>query len=542
MSWNGFYDLESGIAYHTLYVGVTPGDHSVVPPTNLAASATTIVIPLNMSLPSNTMLYSTLVAVNNAGLFMIGRSKGIRINEEFPVINSSPIIDVNIGGSLIENTQYSSNLIGLSWNVTPPTNDRIPQVYWSLIPSQFTTFPLPLQNSHLDGSLKTFVDLEDGTEYSLVTTHCSSAGLCVRGTSEAVLVDSSPPIDGYFAIDTASAFNLSRSVPGSMTWRNQAGRGYLSLAWLGFVDVHSGVREVWVTVGSEYLSSDLSDGPQLISSEGESSGQVVLTRRAVRGSVVYISMWAVNGVGLASKTVLGSFLIAEGRTSRNGSLGLVRSHACAVLSCMGHCTCGARGEKCVVDPSVVAQCREMAATGGSVDINLSDLSIYHRGGNGQLYTGQSGKLQAALTIFGSVDHLEWTVVLANQTFGSNNVWYPGQLNHSFIYTPTSPLLHGGRYQFLVRAWHSTEEYSEFRSESIMVDLIGPSLVRGRRVIEGDGVDVDYVSLSTLVLSWDRVFKPGVMEQELTFEIRIGTTPGGTYVHIYVYVCMCYRAK
>ena len=59
------------------------------------------------------------------------------------------------------------------------------------------------------------------------------------------------------------------------------------------------------------------------------------------------------------------------------------------------------------------------------------------------------------------------------------------------------MLHGGRYQFLVRVWHNTEEYSEFRSESIMVDLIGPSLVRGRRVIEGAGVDVDYVSLSTI---------------------------------------------
>ena len=98
----------------------------------------------------------------------------------------------------------------------------------------------------------------------------------------------------------------------------------------------------------------------MINHLGEGNGQVVLTRRVVRGSVMYISMWAVNGVGLASKTVLGSFLIAEGRTSRNGSLELVRSHACIVLSCMGHCTCGAREEKCVVDPSVVAQCREMA--------------------------------------------------------------------------------------------------------------------------------------------------------------------------------------
>ena len=58
-----------------------------------------------------------------------------------------------------------------------------------------------------------------------------------------------------FAINTDHAVNrdLNRHQSGWMIWSDYE----VSLAWLGFADLHSGIERYEVSVGSSYMATDL---------------------------------------------------------------------------------------------------------------------------------------------------------------------------------------------------------------------------------------------------------------------------------------------
>ena len=437
---------------------------------------------------------------------------------------SPPLVDVHWAGSNVNHSQYTNSVVRLMWNVTTPTKDT-PTVYWTLIPEKYAR-PLPVKYIYSFSGVKAYLQLSDGDKYTAFVTACTVHGLCTRSSSdEVVLVDSSPPIDGYFAVDTESSANLSRSVPWGMTWRNLNGRGWLTLAWTGFSDPHSGVSGVMVTVGSQYNTEDLSGGPQLIGVGSEGVASIGLTSPLQRNSTVYIVMWAVNGVGLPSAKVVGSFLVYRDPVSTNKTLILLRSVDCVPQTCMGHCTCGPRGERCNVNTSLLITCSNVTSLrSGELGVSSSFPQPLLWPTN-VTYNIRRDKLEAFWNYTGNdVRWVEWTVISTHQV---PSVWYLGDSLNAAIYTPTHSLVHGGVYQILVRAWYSNMEYAVFTSAPITVDLIGPSVVKGRRVVEGTSQDVDYVSSEEVGVAWTGVFLP---EQKLNYQIRVGTSPGG--------VCVC----
>ena len=174
-----------------------------------------------------------------------------------------------------------------------------------------------------------------------------------------------------------------------------------------------------------------------------------------------------------------------------------------------------------MDPFTAASCQELSGQGVNVSVVLDeDL----RWDTQELYTGNGNRLRAEWEVTStSVQWTEWTVVPPSQIPSS---WYPGDsTNMAAYYPPASQLYHGSRHQFLVRMWFSFSEFSLSYSPVITVDLAGPTTA-GRRVIEGAGSDVDFVSSSWVWVSWSGVFEPGVPGQELRFEVKLGTTPGG----------------
>ena len=533
-----------------------PNDSSIIGPTLLPPSESSLLLPSPVLLPINRTVYITLVAYNRAGLSTTVSSDGVYIDDTPPQSIGPVTIDTQWAGSASTATQYSSSVVRVTWSFTD-TLTVINQHFWSLVSHEGAHVPLPGKNAGSQ-SYGTCVSLQlaDGESYSARITACNTAGLCLQQTSAPVLVDSSPPIDGYFAVRTNSAAGIDRTVPGGMTWRNRPVRGYaqLNIAFLGFSDPHSGIAEYWATVGSSYSGSDLTSGAirlqsSLASQSGTHLALVILTRLLDLRELVYVSIWTVNGAGLRSHIVQGSFSLDPlPRNPNNGSLVLVRSSTCTPESCLGHCTCAARGQLCSATPALLSSCQPLNAPSLSSNMLLqvhnvvpqlragADMSVLFTSVTDKL-EGRWESVEPGPTAF---QRLEWSVGEKGFSPGAglidtinDAIWRDAGTNSSAVFTVSSsyPLQHGVTYVFHVRAWYSNSTYAVFTSEGVTVDTAGPEVPRGLRVREtdvefGSQVDIDFTSnASQVATSWDGVFIPLLTGNYSMFEVGLGNVPG-----------------
>lgn len=406
----------------------------------------------------------------------------------------------------------------------------------------------------------TNLSLSDGDFYRVELRGCGYSGICsTPSPSLSILVDSSPPLDGYFAVSSASVANLSRTVPGGMTWRNRPVRGVaeLNIAFLGFLDPHSDISEYWAAVGTDFGGSNLFQ-PAVIHPMIQSSiesmdiylATVTLNRVLVVSERVFISLWAVNGVGLRSRVVQASFQVDSGAQSNNGSLSLLRSPSCEVISCMGHCTCAARGDLCNLQQP--QPCTNLSSASVSPDMQLHVFNIVPQislqlSDSVPLFTSITDQLFGGWELVESastaIQRLEWTVGLKDNPPGSglmdtvdNNVWREaGSPNMHVVFTVSAdyPLLNGEVYVFHVRTWYSDDRFAIFTSEGVTVDVRGPQVVMGYRVREGseNSRDLDFITKpSVLPVAWDGVFSKALSGNYSFFEVGLGTSPGSDDVY------------
>ena len=533
-----------------------PNDSSIVRPTLLPPSESSFLLPSPVLLPINRAVYTTLVAYNRAGLSTTVSSDGVYIDDTPPQSIGPVTIDTQWAGSASTATQYSNSVVRVTWSFTD-TLTAINQHFWSLVSREGVHVPLPGKNAGSQ-SYGTCVSLQlaDGESYSAQVTACNTAGLCLQQTSAPVLVDSSPPIDGYFAVRTNSAADIDRTVPGGMTWRNRPVRGYaqLNVAFQGFSDPHSGIAAYWATVGSSYSGSDLTSGPirlqsSLASQNGTHLALVILTRLLDLRELVYVSIWAVNGAGLRSHIVQGSFSLDPlPMNPNNGSLVLVRSSTCTPESCLGHCTCAARGQLCSATQALLSSCQPLNASSLSSNMLLrvynvvpqlragADMSVLFTAVTDKL-EGRWERVEPGSTAF---QRLEWSVGEKGFSPGAglidtinDAIWRDAGTSLTAVFTVSSsyPLQHGVTYVFHVRAWYSNSTYAVFTSEGVTVDTAGPEVPRGLRVREtdvefGSQVDMDFTSnASQVATSWDGVFIPFLTGNYSTFEVGLGNVPG-----------------
>lgn len=554
--WHSFHDSQSSLQHYVYYVGLRPNDSSIILPTLLPPSESSLLLPAPLLLPINRRVYTTLVAYNRAGLSTTVSSNGVYIDDTPPQSTGPVTIDTQWAGSASTATQYSNSVVRVTWSFTD-TLTAINQHFWSLVSREGVRVPLPGKNAGSQ-SYGTCVSLQlaDGESYSARVTACNTAGLCLQQTSAPVLVDSSPPIDGYFAVQTNSAAEIDRTVPGGMTWRNRPVRGYaqLNIAFLGFSDPHSGIAEYWATVGSSYSGSDLTSGAirlqsSLASPSGTRLALVILTRLLDLQELVYISMWAVNGAGLRSHIVQGSFSLDPlPQNPNNGSLVLVRSSTCTVKSCLGHCTCAARGQLCSATSALLSSCQPLTASSLSSNMLLRVYNVVPQLRPGAdmsvLFTAVTDKLEGRWEMVEprstAFQRLEWSVGEKGSTPGTglidtinDAIWRDAGTSSTAVFTVSSsfPLQHGVAYVFHVRAWYSNSTYAVFTSEGVTVDTAGPEVPRGLRVREtdvefGSRVDIDFTSnASQVTASWDSVFIPFLSGNYSTYEIGLGDVPG-----------------
>ena len=463
-------------------------------------------------------------------------------------------------------TQYSGSLIRVSWNFSDDQT-TVNQHFWRLVSESYTRNPIPAQSvgTQLDTTASE-IQLSDGEEYYALVTACNAASLCVQERSREVTFDSSPPFDGYFALDSSEAVGLNRTVAGGFTWRNRRVRGYaqINVAFLGFSDPHSGISRYWASVGSGFGLDDLLVATVVEASPAKDDNSTYiallqLSRLLDINETIYVSLWVENGVGLKSHVIQGSFTVDENPSRpNNGTLTILRSYNCPIDSCLGHCTCAARGDLCTVDVSLTNTCQEEDVSLLSADMQLqvSIVSPQQISGTSSdpLFTASTDKLIGRWELVNpmstTVQRVEWSFSEEGLSPGvglvdsvNDFIWREADDSNTAIFSvsPSYRLRHGINYQFHVRAWYDSTSYAVFSSDSVTIDTVYPLVVKGLRTREvevGESIedDIDYISNANEVeISWQNVFIPTLSGSFSMYEVALGDTPGADNIYSFTFV-------
>ncbi|KAI8487523.1 hypothetical protein Bbelb_347570 [Branchiostoma belcheri] len=412
---------------------------------------------------------------------------------------------------------------------------------------------MDIQPVEIAGSIRDYtftnLSLHDGDIYYVRVVACNSAKLCTSGQTHGVLVDSSPPTVGMLAVQTDHAAQLWRHRDGWMTYYQQNGTAppHVRLAWLGFTDIHTGIESYHVTIGSTFGGTDLTrdrtvlphqDGP---AHEDEGAVQVAVvnvTRNLTDREHIYVTLWAVNKVGLQS-VVVHEALETVPSNPHSGLLSLVRR--CEAYSCEGDCTCAPQNQKC--DPPLTG-CRNVANRTAYQQVHVFDLTdMRSRAAPDTDVTLSQCTLAARWeTSPGGVpvQRYEWSAGQEGKAAGTgvfdltnDRIWYDVGLRTSAVLSLRRDRLQLEphiTYVFHVRAWYSGDVYLDFHSDGVITDFTPPAVSKSKKVEDIPAVgwteDMDFTTnTSAVAVGWKNVFQ----EPEVGvayFQVSLSTFPGG----------------
>ena len=505
-------------------------------------------------LPLNAIIYSTVRIINNVGLTSQSSSDGFIVDNTVPYFSQQPVFNLTIG-SIVSDTQIYKTYLRIMWG----SNDTISHVIYHRVTVHAHVSNVSAVASQTIGNEQQilFSDLElvDGIRYFARVTACDQSHLCNSSTSDlSILIDTTPPTVGTFAFDTFTLHDeLNRTLPDTMTWRNaDDGTAEIQLAWLGFADPHSGISNYSIIVGSGYTQDDLTGG--IISVADTTTSEKEILQATIPlvsplsifhpNNVIYISIWAFNGVGLRSETNQLSFLVTpEGSSTTNGVIEHQRID-CTIASFYQECTCAALRRTCgaVTGNATTQECLPPPTT---PYLNISNIVDFHRiNEDHNALVTPSLSLLAASWAFGSTGTEGLTryqitvglgagpgVGLFNQQ--TENQWFDvgketfASLSLSAL---NKTLLSNREYFFYVRAWVDFSTCYIFKSEGIRTDITPPQLRKRYRPTDitnsTDTNDIDYqTSITEVKFNWYNVFFDA--ESGLAyFEVALGTVEGG----------------
>ncbi|XP_063415906.1 uncharacterized protein LOC134697555 [Mytilus trossulus] len=548
--WYGFDDAQSGLEKYEWRVGTKPGYDDIVPTIELHLTETAALLDsssYNLSLPINTRMYITVRAYNKAGLWAESSSSGFSVDDTPPVLSKVPTFSNDFG--ITDLTQIYRTTMKVEWEVED-AESFIKRQYLSIkshIGGEFMLSSQPV-NGIARSYVFTGLDLHDGVTYYVTLISCNSADICISDTSQGMFVDSTPPSRGMFAVSTdhASDPDTSRNEHGWMTYGSNA----VYLAWLGFSDIHSQIDHYMVTVGTSYMEKNLNkdlktkyvhvDSNTDHGDEGKVQLFKIDTVVLTKYDEVYITLWAVNKVGLRSQMIHSAF-----KKTPPSYLDLVRR--CDAISCEGHCVCSPQDQKCPFNPSL-GNCTDVS---DDVFSSTQYTLLLVKDTNGYTMDDQ------AVTASDSVLRASWII---SQQFPSKPLWYEwsvgyedeatpigiydpvnekvwqdaGQLMDTiFTVGPDQELLENNiKYSVFVRIWYTSDMYAVFKTDGIAVMTQTPGLatVRGTAVIEKVlntyVKDADYMRIGRpITFMWKNKFlKAAATIKE--YKLYISSFPGG----------------
>ncbi|CAH1259274.1 ADGRL2 [Branchiostoma lanceolatum] len=544
--WFGFHDPHSGLSHYEWRAGTTPGGDDVYSTSRLHLTEMAYVSRVDPPLPIGQAVYVTIRAYNKAGLFVERSSNGVKVDDTPPVFVSSPSFDLH-HGSIIAESQVWRTILSITWEVSDP-DSPIERQHLSVFTHHQTD--LDIEPVQIVGSVRAYkftnLSLHDGNTYFVRVVACNRAQLCTSAETDGLLVDSTPPTVGMFAVHTEHAAQLSRHQDGWMGYQqqNDTTPPHVRLAWLGFSDIHTGIENYHVTIGSELSGRDLSGGQVIVSHKNgithEDEGviqtaSVNISRDLTPGERIYISLWAVNKVGLESLVAQDAFEVVPS-SPHSGILSLVRR--CDAESCEGDCTCAPQNQKCgppemgcndITDPSAyqqvlvydVTDMRSLEAV--DADVTPSQCTLAARW---EILPGEK-----------QIERFEWSAGGFGEdpetSMLTGGIWFDvGLRTRAVLSLPRDGYLLQPeiKYVFHVRAWYGTHEYLDFHSNGILTDFTPPAVSKSRKVNDmsdvGHVADVDFInSTSQLAVGWRNVF----MDHDVGvayFLVSLSTFPGG----------------
>ncbi|XP_071084119.1 uncharacterized protein [Haliotis cracherodii] len=546
--WRGFHDPESGVGHYEWRVGTTPGGDEILAARNAALEEVIFhTMSRDQQLPVGRKIYTTVRAFNKAGLYTESTSNGLIIDDSAPTVVKSPALTPALA-SAVAQSSVSRTTLSTQWKYED-AQSSVERQYLSLSSHQLgefkrSTIEIP---SFLTEYTYTGLELHDGSRYKVKVIACNMAGLCTNAETQDILVDSSKPHTGTFAIETDHAARLSRHQPGGMTWT----RNSLKLTWLGFSDLHSEIDHYLVSVGFQEFGTDYNKGRVPASTPHDASGVdkgdegvlqtfTVATETLPPEGSVFVAIWAVNGVGLQSDAYH-----AELELDGDRILWLVRR--CQAYNCEGHCVCAVEGGTC----HDTKGCTTLDNGGGNsiaTVIDVTDLSFPSSAPDVD-FSPVNSFMAAMWSVTASqglpITRYEYSIGETGKSspqgvfsIATDRIWFDaGQQTSAIMSLPQGrSLTSGGKYSFFVRAWYDDNTYSIFTSDGVIVDTSPPAVTDklglAVKEVEGTGKtkDVDFqIKADTVTFTWTNKFILG-QSGILKYRQYISTVPKGHSIH------------
>ncbi|XP_053401094.1 uncharacterized protein LOC123523194 isoform X2 [Mercenaria mercenaria] len=541
--WYGFNDPQSQINKYVWRAGTSKGADDIVTATDCHNLEEAFIFDLPNNLPQNNRIFCTVRAYNNAGKYVESTSNSFLVDATPPVfatpLTLSPV------GSTKDGTSVLRSLIRVNWVV----NDEESFIYSqyisisSHIGGDFNLSAVQVEGIVRDYTL-TGLDLHDGSYYDIKLVSCNGAKLCSESILQNILVDSTPPTRGTFAVNTDHAAMLNRQPGQYMVWTPIS----ISLAWLGFEDAHSEIESYSINIGSQYMGNDLNEIPGVpfvithnsdapFHGDGFVQTYTLNTKPLSKYNSVFISISAKNSVGLSSEILHSQFNLLYG-----GILELVRR--CGSHTCYGHCVCASEGKLCTasdgdcIDSSGSGNPNTLIEIRDFIDITFptEDQSLSRSPINMMLagkWSLKSVKGKQPLWYDCSVGEGAFDTPQGVFHETDDQVWYAAGRNTECIFTLKrgQSLTEREEYSVFVRAWYDQNTFAVFRSPGLVIYSTPPgvSVLVGRNVkevIAGDTKDTDFITLDTQVnADWTGKFI-NTANSLRHYHLYLSTSPGG----------------
>uniref|UniRef100_A0ABM0GTS6 Uncharacterized protein LOC100370115 n=1 Tax=Saccoglossus kowalevskii TaxID=10224 RepID=A0ABM0GTS6_SACKO len=547
--WYNFHDYHSKLSHYEWRAGVTRGGDDIVRSTPLHITESLYVPQLESLMPQNATIYTTIKAYDSIGLSVEATSNGMGIDVTVPRIIRHITVNHSVG-SILPATQVWKSFLHVNWRFDDAESPIERQIL-SVFTSYQSEVDVPSTQVPGIATEHTFTDLslQDGDTYYVKIVACNAAKLCSSDQTDGILVDSSQPTVGTFAAESNHSADLSRHQEGYMTYvqETEDNPAIIKLAWLGFSDIHSGITHYYVTVGSQYSGRDLTpEGPvALVHENGEpfrdegavQTGIVEINRNLVPGEYIYITLWAVNGVGKRSMEAHDTFEVVQSN-DHEGTLVLLRR--CSAQTCQGDCTCAPGYSVCHGDES---KCSNVTEHSDYDHVDVFDIINYRIEDTDPRDVTYSSSRCALAAVWKArnegiaVERYEWSAGTKGDDPGTgvfdpanDRIWYDVGLETYAILLQEHPLLEGLQYVFYVKAWYDESTYAIFQSNGVTILYTSPRMSDSRKVKDlhspNNTRDKDYTtSTNTLTVHWKDVFTDDI-DKLAFFEVSVSTYKGG----------------
>ncbi|KAL5006990.1 hypothetical protein ScPMuIL_015796 [Solemya velum] len=200
--WYGFSDPQSGLLKYEVRAGSTPGAGDILAPITLHLTEEVFWprLPSNTQLPPGQHVYTTVRAYNPKGLYSEATSNGFIVDASAPIITSIPQLSSGVG-SLVSNSLIYRTSMKIEWDVQDKES-YIQRQYISMATHQGGNFST--ESTEVGGTVRDYVftnlELHDGSIYYVKLIACNLAKLCTESVSSGILVDSSQPTPGMYAV------------------------------------------------------------------------------------------------------------------------------------------------------------------------------------------------------------------------------------------------------------------------------------------------------------------------------------------------------